>query len=301
MSGQRPTLLSSTHVLLARYDAFILDLWGCTHDGISLYPGARAFLEAAQAARRPVCFLSNSPRLPELVVQSLLDKGLPRDAFVDVVTSGGEAFSACLDPPPESFHSRLGRRMHYAGPEDASSVADALIKTGRFESTESVHSADWVLLTDLKDEEDITSCEPLLVAAKARALPIVCANADNRCMLQDRELVCSGAVARAYAAAGGDAFLHGKPSPSVFQLAFDRLQAASPLPLQRSRLCMVGDALETDVAGASAFGCDSLLVLTGIHAQATGTSTLGDADVMAKLSELCLSHSTWPTHVARAL
>jgi glycerol 3-phosphatase-2 len=48
----------------------------------------------------------------------------------------------------------------------------------------------------------------------------------------------------------------GKPSPPLLQAAIRRTQAARPL--------MVGDRLDTDIAGAHAVGIDSLLVLTGV-------------------------------------
>ena len=53
----------------------------------------------------------------------------------------------------------------------------------------------------------------------------------------------------------------GKPFPDMFQLALTRLQV---LPQET---LAVGDQLETDIAGASAAGCLTALVLTGVSSR----------------------------------
>jgi ribonucleotide monophosphatase NagD (HAD superfamily) len=48
----------------------------------------------------------------------------------------------------------------------------------------------------------------------------------------------------------------GKPHPPILKSALARAGGGRPL--------LIGDRLETDIAGAAALGWDSLLVLTGI-------------------------------------
>ena len=48
----------------------------------------------------------------------------------------------------------------------------------------------------------------------------------------------------------------GKPNPPLLLAALERAGGGRPL--------VIGDRLDTDIAGASACGWDSLLVLTGI-------------------------------------
>ena len=45
-----------------RYDAFILDVWGVLHDGVTLYPGVVDTLEHLTAAEKPFVMLTNAPR-----------------------------------------------------------------------------------------------------------------------------------------------------------------------------------------------------------------------------------------------
>ena len=63
-------------------------------------------------------------------------------------------------------------------------------------------------------------------------------------------------VAAVEATTGVRAEVVGKPNPPIFRAALDRAGGGRPL--------VVGDRLDTDIAGAAALGWDSLLVLTGI-------------------------------------
>jgi hypothetical protein len=58
------------------------------------------------------------------------------------------------------------------------------------------------------------------------------------------------------AVVGGDPVVAGKPAPALFEETARRVGAQRPL--------VVGDRLDTDIAGARSFGADSLLVLTGV-------------------------------------
>ena len=56
----------------------------------------------------------------------------------------------------------------------------------------------------------------------------------------------------------------GKPHGALFRFALERAGGGRPL--------VVGDRLDTDVAGADALGWDSLLVLTGIASEAVAAA-----------------------------
>jgi ribonucleotide monophosphatase NagD (HAD superfamily) len=92
----------------------------------------------------------------------------------------------------------------------------------------------------------------------------------------------------------------GKPFPDVYEIALRQQQAAngddnsiSSLPM--SRVCMVGDALETDVTGGTLQGIDTLWVIQdGIHNVAVEeyrqrilTTTTGDIDTDSSLAAAC--------------
>jgi 4-nitrophenyl phosphatase len=68
----------------------------------------------------------------------------------------------------------------------------------------------------------------------------------------------------------------GKPSPAMYQLALERL-GTSP-----AETLVVGDRLETDIAGAQAIGCRSALVLSGVSTEADGFAWQPQPDIIAK-------------------
>jgi hypothetical protein len=75
-------------------------------------------------------------------------------------------------------------------------------------------------------------------------------------------------VAALRAATAAEPLVAGKPAPALMQDALARGQFRSPL--------VVGDRLDTDIAGANAAGLPSLMVLTGVSTAADAVTA--DAD-----------------------
>ena len=69
----------------------------------------------------------------------------------------------------------------------------------------------------------------------------------------------AGSILAAISAASGRSpIIAGKPEPTMYQIALDRLNA-SP-----SNVLVVGDRPETDIAGAQKIGCHTALLLSGV-------------------------------------
>jgi 4-nitrophenyl phosphatase len=68
----------------------------------------------------------------------------------------------------------------------------------------------------------------------------------------------------------------GKPSPAIYQLALERLGTTPAETL------VVGDRLETDIAGAQAIGCRSAVVLSGVVTPAEAQAWQPQPDIIAK-------------------
>lgn len=60
------------------------------------------------------------------------------------------------------------------------------------------------------------------------------------------------------AATGVDPIIAGKPKPTMYQIALERLK------INPEKVLVVGDRPETDIAGAQQIGCHTALVLTGV-------------------------------------
>lgn len=284
-SGPVP-VLDGLGAIADRYDAFIVDLWGVVHNGERPYPGVIDALRRARAAGRQVCLLSNAPRRIATVLRSLEFIGVPRDAF-DHLMSSGEATYRALADPPDAFHRALGPRFHHMGPPRDVDVHEGL--EGRILGT--LAEADWVLNTGIDGpDETLADFEEALQAARARDLPMVCANPDLVVMWGRRLAICAGTIAQRYEALGGRVAYHGKPHPPVYRLCFGLLGEAAA-----GRILAIGDSFRTDIAGAAAVGIDSLLVVGGIHAEELGLAPGQPPDGTA-LAEAAAAHGHRPTY-----
>jgi HAD superfamily hydrolase (TIGR01459 family) len=259
------------------FDGFILDLWGLIHDGVTAYPGVEETFEALKANGIQTILLSNAPRRSRLLVDGMTSMGIARELYGDVFSSG-EATWQELTSRRDPFFSALGNRAYHIGPERDVSVLE---ETG-IDRISSLEDADFVLNTGpVEVEHGLEVYEPVLVEALARDLPMVCANPDEVVLREGRRVICAGAIARRYEALGGRAVYRGKPDPAVYHLAADQLGITD-----RHRVAVIGDALETDVAGAKASGLKAIWCTGGIHGDALGVAYGEQAspDAAAKLA-----------------
>jgi 4-nitrophenyl phosphatase len=87
----------------------------------------------------------------------------------------------------------------------------------------------------------------------------------------------AGAILAAVEASTGvSATIAGKPNPQSYQLALERLGCSAGQTL------VIGDRLETDIAGAQSLGCRTALVLSGVTSQEAARSWLPPPDLIAR-------------------
>lgn len=244
--------------IAADYDLFLLDQWGVIHDGVTPYPGAIETLRALHDTGKPVVILSNSARRMHIGIETMEAMGITRDLFDHLVTSGEETWRHLKDRP-EPFYETLGRRcILYSWGADRGLTGDIDLET-----VEDMAAADFILLAGT-NREPLSHWEPILQEAKARGLPMVCANPDFVSVTPEGELVITpGTVARRYEEIGGFVRWHGKPDRSVYEACF-RLFPQATRPLG------IGDSLHHDIAGARGAGIESLFIAAGVHANALG-------------------------------
>ena len=281
-------IISGLGPLAARYDGFLLDLWGVVHNGHAPYRYAVDCMRRMRAGGGQVLLLSNAPRRTAPVQQMLDRIGVARDAYDDILTSG-ELTRRALAGGQDSI---AGRDYFRIGPERDWGLLEDL----DFTAVPELAAADFVLCTGLFDDETETPADyaGLLAAAAERRLPMVCANPDLTVMRGPNRIFCAGAIAAAYEACGGTVHYHGKPHRGTYAACFDLLQVPAP------GLLAIGDSLRTDIAGAVAVGIASVLVAGGIHAEEWGLE-LGEAPEAAKLAAACDTAGVRPDAVIAEL
>jgi HAD superfamily hydrolase (TIGR01459 family) len=258
---QRPRTIGGLRALAPAYDGFILDLWGCLHDGFKPFPGVVDGLERLIAAGKRICILSNAPRRAAGVIQRMSEIGIRSGLYHHVMSSGEETWQH-LAHRPDDFYRALGRACFHIGPRRD----DGMLEDVGLRPVTEIAAADFILNTGPWGwEERATHYEAVMQAARARNLPMICANPDLVVQHGGRVAICAGTLAQRYEALGGRVRWHGKPFAAVYETCFALLEIAD-----RARILAVGDSLRTDIAGANGVGIDSLLVAGGIHAEEFG-------------------------------
>ena len=229
------------------YDAVLLDLDGVLHRGARPIPGAAESVVALRSrGARPVFVTNNASRTPGQVVAHLASVGI--EAAVDeVITSALVTASALAE--------RGLRRALVIGQEG---LLEALAERG----VQSVGLEGDPEAVVVGLDRGVTY-ERLRDAALAvqRGAAYVAANPDTTFPAEDGNWPGAGALAAAItAAAGRSPEVMGKPAAPIFRVALARAGGTRPL--------VVGDRLDTDIAGAAALGWDSCLVLTGVTSRA---------------------------------
>ncbi len=278
-------MLAGLREVADEFDGFILDLWGLVHDGATAYAPSVDTFRGLKAAGKKTLLLSNAPRRGYVLVEAMTRMGIARDLYGDVLSSG-EATREALMTRTDPFFAGLGRRPYHLGPERDRSIFD---DTG-LDVVSVIADADFVVNTgpDGLDNvvEDYTD---VLTEARARNLPMVCANPDMLVIRGGQPVICAGAIAKRYKTMGGMIAYRGKPDRAVYDLAVTRLGIPD-----RKRVVVVGDALETDVKGANAAGLASIWCTGGIHAEALGVN-YGVAADPAKATALAQHEGQMPS------
>jgi HAD superfamily hydrolase (TIGR01459 family) len=256
------------------FDAIVFDQWGVLHNGTLAYPGA---LEAVRSARREtsrLAVLSNSGKRSEPNRARIAAMGFDLADFALVMTSGEALWQDC-----HAGRLSVTRRLFpiCAKESDAILWAEGL---SAVELVATLEAADGVLLMGLADEADAgAAVQSSLDQALSRGLPLYCSNPDKASPRANGIVVQSpGALAEAYRAASGIVHFYGKPHPAVFEALQRELGVADP-----SRILMIGDSFEHDIAGAKAMGWASLFIRGGLHAAAF---TPGE-DCSSRMEHLC--------------
>jgi HAD superfamily hydrolase (TIGR01459 family) len=250
-----PTILERADPLLLRYEALLCDVWGVVHDGVRAYPAACDALQRFRAEGGTVVMLSNAPLPGEHVARVLDEKGVPREAWDAIVSSGDLTLAHVAAMGWQRLH-RIGPLPRDAGLLDRLPGQPATLA-----------EAEAIVFTGLLDDrnERAESYRPILQAALALDLPLVCANPDRVVDVGGTLLPCAGAIAEVYAEMGGAVHWAGKPYAVAYEAALARVERLRGRAIPPARVLAIGDALATDIAGAAGAGLDALLVANGIH------------------------------------
>lgn len=264
-------ILESIACLARRYDAWLVDIWGVMHNGLSPFPKAVEACRLFREGGGTVILISNAPRPRETVAEQLLEVGVPADCYDGIATSG--------DVTRTLIASYAGKALFHLGPKRDLPIFDDMNVT-----LGGVGDSAAVVCSGLYDDETETPDDyaGLLAELLAHGLPMICANPDIKVERGDRLLYCAGAIAEAYERLGGQVIYAGKPYKPVYDLALALVMAKRGSALPLHRVVAIGDGIRTDIAGAAAQKIDSVFIASGVHV-AGGRETALDAGTLTQL------------------
>jgi glycerol-1-phosphatase len=237
--------------LHALYDSVLFDLDGTVYRGSRPVSGAVETVRTLRERETPVRFVTNNAsKGPEDVVAHLRALGIAAEP-AEVSTSAQAAAKVLANRVP------AGAAVVIVGAPALEVEVEAVGLRPVRKNDDGVTAVVQGHWTETGWGDLAEAC----LAIRAGALWVAC-NVDTTLPTERGELPGNGAmVAALRAATGAEPEVAGKPEAPLFTTA-----AAS---VGGRRALVVGDRLETDIAGAAAAGLDSMVVLTGVATPAT--------------------------------
>ena len=205
---------------------------------------------------------NNSTRTPNQYVERLAGYGVSVDSW-QVVNSVDVTAHYMLK------HYPVGSSVYVIGEEG---ISTALVENGFNIDDKNVIAV--VAGMDRQVTYDKLRQATLLIRSGA---PFIGTNPDRTFPTPEGLVPGAGSILVALEAATSvKPLIMGKPSPAIYQLALERL-GTSP-----AETLVVGDRLETDIAGAQAIGCRTAVVLSGVCTQADALAWQPPPDIIVE-------------------
>ena len=287
--------ISGLSEIAGRFDGFLIDQFGVIHDGQKLYPGTLRVLSELHGLGKPVAVITNSGKRADANRQRLVNMGVPRECFVDAISSGEVAYSL-LTSSPRRGEGRVRGSSHRMNPQRSVRLQDPspyplpkgerkspraflIGKNGEDYGFDGVRvvsdpqGADLILI--LGSNAPATSLDQYRTLLRGLTIPALCCNPD-KLMLTPQDLQpAPGAIAALYEEMGGAVTWIGKPYPEIYK-------AAAALLANPSRILCIGDSAEHDVAGGRGAGFSTLLIEQGVSASRPLSATDPQPDYIMK-------------------
>ncbi|MBR1232407.1 TIGR01459 family HAD-type hydrolase [Bradyrhizobium sp. AUGA SZCCT0182] len=237
-------------------EVILSDIWGVVHNGLEAFPVACAALHTFRQRGGTVILITNAPRPADSVQRQLRKLGVADETYDAIVSSGDLTRHFVADHP--------GQKVFWLGPERDNSIYRGLDPV-----MAPLEQADYIVCTGPFDDETESAEDyrAMMLQARERKLPLICANPDIVVERGDRLVYCAGAIAELYRELGGEVIFYGKPHRPIYEramaLAAEHRGHAAPL----DRVLAIGDSVRTDLTGALGFGIDCLFVTRGIHSE----------------------------------
>jgi HAD superfamily hydrolase (TIGR01459 family) len=253
------TFSHGLYELMDSYDGFIMDQWGVLHNGLHPYDGVLDSLNHLKQRKKQVIILSNSAKRSSDNIERLRRLGIKPGLYKDVVSAGEVTWRGLKEQKDAPFKG-LGKKCYLISrPDDKSLLEDLDI-----ELVTNIEQAQFILITSFDPAGmKIEDLEPIFRKAVAKHIPAICANPDMVTVYGHERSIGPGAVAQRYNELGGAAHYIGKPHKTIFRYCVSLFDKIIP-----SRILVIGDSIQHDIAGGVSVDLDTAFITAGIHATA---------------------------------
>lgn len=248
--------------LIDAYDTILLDLDGCVWVGSNPTRGAAEAVAALRGAGKRLAFVTNDSRhSPEDYVRKLWSLGI-QASLDEVVTVGAAVQHVLAERAPGAPVYVIGSSAIYRHVTDAGQR----IVNGTPRAAEAE-----IVVFAAHDELDFSDMRGAVQAVLGGA-EVIATDRDGSYPSELGMAPGTGAflVALEYAT-GVTGRVVGKPEPQLFETALDRIGDG--------RALVIGDRLESDLAGAAAAGLDAAIVLSGVATRTAAEAASDPAPV----------------------
>jgi HAD superfamily hydrolase (TIGR01459 family) len=237
-------------------EVILSDIWGVVHNGLEAFPVACEALHTFRQRGGTVILITNAPRPADSVQRQLRKLGVADETY-DAIVSSGDLTRLFVSEHP-------GKKMFWLGPERDNSIYRGLDPV-----ISPLEQADYIVCTGLFDDETESAEDyrAMMLQARERKLPLICANPDIVVERGDRLIYCAGAIAELYRELGGEVIFYGKPHRPIYERAMMLAAQHRGHAAALDRVLAIGDSVRTDLTGALGFGIDCLFVTRGIHSE----------------------------------
>lgn len=272
-----------------RFDIFIFDAYGVIWDGSNFYKGSKETMAELVTNGKVVYILSNTTKLSEDTEEKYKEKGLIKGIHYNRIVTSGDATREAL----------LNDDLHFDSNPNAKKVYQFGTPNKKiFEGTdyvivENIKDAELIYISapQLTDEEynsledkkglveaktkdgqprkwNSTTLEPFTEKIKIllqSKLPVLNANPDYTALegIKNSDekafVIRQGSITEVLREMGSEVIEYGKPNIEIFDYVFHVLSKNDISTADKTRICMIGDTLRTDIKGANNAGIVSVL------------------------------------------
>ena len=237
-------------LLAKKYKYFLFDQWGVLHDGDKIFEFTNNTL--SKLKKKKLILISNtSQTVTEFKFQTLKKINLKFKYFDKIITAGESLYKINLNSSESIFSKilKLKKALVISNKGEKKLLKKLKIKLAN------KYSCNFILSLSLEPKCNLKNILKTVKFLSKRKLPMICTNPDIYTFKEGVRYYQIGYVAEMYKKFGGNVYYVGKPYKNIFN--------SLEHTVDKKKTLIIGDNLQTDIAGGKNFGIKTVLCLDG--------------------------------------